>query len=175
MLNQKNKNKGLFIIFATIILLVVIDQVIKAYAENTLSGTGPVSLISGFISLTYVRNTGAVFGIFQGGTLYLSIFTSIALVAGIAYVIKAKLSLATQVSAVLIISGGLGNLIDRVFRGFVIDYIELDFISFAVFNFADCLITSGSFLLIGIMIYEIILEEKNKKAQISREQGNTIE
>ena len=61
-----------------------------------------------------------------------------------------------KISAVLIISGGLGNLIDRIFRGSVIDYIEPLFVNFAVFNFADCLVTVGAAILIVYLIYDLV-------------------
>ena len=69
-----------------------------------------------------------------------------------------------QVCAVLIVAGGLGNLIDRVLLGYVIDYIEVQFVDFAVFNFADILVTCGSFMLMGYMIYDIFREKKQAKA-----------
>ena len=62
----------------------------------------------------------------------------------------------------LVISGGLGNVIDRILYGFVVDFIEPMFIDFAVFNFADCCITVGAFMLIGYEIYELITEKKKK-------------
>ena len=61
-------------------------------------------------------------------------------------------------------SGGLGNIVDRVFRGYVIDYIEVLFVDFYIFNFADCLITVAAFLLIFYQIYLIYRDTKMKKA-----------
>ena len=67
------------------------------------------------------------------------------------------------VCVALIIAGGLGNLIDRVFRGFVVDYIEPLFIDFAIFNFADILVTCSAFVLIGWLIYEVYRDSKKEK------------
>ena len=64
----------------------------------------------------------------------------------------------------LVISGGLGNVIDRILYGFVVDFIEPLFIDFAVFNFADICITVGAFMLIGYEIYDLVKEKKTKKA-----------
>ena len=63
----------------------------------------------------------------------------------------------------MICAGGIGNIIDRIVRGFVVDYIEVLFIDFYVFNFADCLITCGAFALMGYLIYEMVQESKKEK------------
>ena len=63
------------------------------------------------------------------------------------------------------ISGGLGNIIDRIFRGYVIDYIEVLFVDFYIFYFADCLVTCAAVALIINQIYEIIIENKAKKVK----------
>ena len=79
--------------------------------------------------------------------------------------IKSKIEI---VSLILIISGGLGNLVDRALNGHVVDYIQAlpAFIDFPVFNFADCLVTVGSFLLIGFLLYDIFKEFKNSKKEL---------
>ena len=66
---------------------------------------------------------------------------------------------------ILMMSGGLGNIIDRIFRGYVIDYIEVQFMDFAVFNFADILVTCSCFVLAGWLLYEIYQESKKEKAK----------
>ena len=65
----------------------------------------------------------------------------------------------------MIVSGGIGNLIDRFFRSFVIDYIEVLFIDFPVFNFADILVTVGSFLLAFYLIYDTLKDRETKKTE----------
>ena len=69
-----------------------------------------------------------------------------------------------MIFAGMVIAGGLGNLIDRVLRGFVVDFIEVQFMDFAVFNFADILVTCASFMIIGYTIYDLIKEQREKKA-----------
>ena len=66
---------------------------------------------------------------------------------------------------IAIVSGGIGNIIDRVVRGYFVDFIEFLFVDFYVFNFADCLITVGAFLIIGYEIYDIIKDRKKKKVE----------
>ena len=74
--------------------------------------------------------------------------------------VKTKLD---YICLVMIATGGIGNIIDRIFRGYVVDYIEYLFVDFYIFNFADCLITVGAFLLIFYQIYLAIKESKEKK------------
>ncbi len=148
-----------------IAVLTAIDQIIKFFVERDLQPIHELSFIDGFIGWQYVRNTGAAFGSFSNNTVLLSVFTGIVIVAGLVFLLIGKIkSKFCQVCAVLIISGGLGNLIDRVMLGYVIDYIEVQFVNFAVFNFADILVTCGSFMLIGYMLYDIYRERKQEKA-----------
>ena len=148
-----------------IAVLTAVDQLIKFFVERDLQPVGKMSFIDGFIGWEYVRNTGAAFGAFSSNTKLLSVFTGIVIVAGIAVLLMGKIkSKFCQVCAVLIVAGGLGNLIDRVLLGYVIDYIEVQFVDFAVFNFADILVTCGSFMLMGYMIYDIFREKKQAKA-----------
>ncbi len=143
------------------------DQLIKlAVLSSSLVGGEVFELISNFLQLRYVENTGAAFSILQGKTQLLSIFSAVVMVAGIAVLfsgkIKSKILLA---SIVMIMGGGLGNLIDRVLRHFVVDYIEVLFIDFPVFNFADCFITVGEFILVFYLIWDIWCDYKKGKVQ----------
>ncbi len=148
-----------------IAVLTAADQIIKIFVERDLQPLGEMSFIDGFIGWQYVRNTGAAFGMFSSNTDLLSIFTGIALAVGLIALLSGKIKQRLyQVCAVMIISGGLGNLIDRVLRGYVVDYIEVQFVNFAVFNFADILVTCGTFLLMGYTIYDAVKEYKNEKA-----------
>lgn len=145
---------SVLISFISIAVLTAVDQVIKFVVERYLQPIGTAEFINGFIGWNYVRNTGAAFGSFSQSTTLLSIVTGIVILAGIVLIatkkIKSKFYLAC---AVMVISGGLGNLIDRVLKGYVVDFIEVQFTDFAVFNFADILVTVGA---IAIMIYVIV-------------------
>lgn len=138
------------------------DQLIKIAVLNSSLVSGEVStVIDGFLQWRYVENTGAAFSLFTGKTALLSVFTAVVLLVGFYLIfakkIKSKVALA---SIVMLMGGGLGNLIDRVFRHFVVDYIEVLFIDFPVFNFADCFVTVGEFLLVGYLIYDIVRDYK---------------
>lgn len=145
---------SVLISFISIVVLTAADQVIKFIVERYLQPVGTAEFINGFIGWNYVRNTGAAFGSFSENTTLLSVVTGVVLLIGIILIatkrIKSKFYLTC---AVMIISGGLGNLIDRIVKGYVVDFIDVQFADFAVFNFADILVTVGS---IALMIYVIV-------------------
>ena len=151
------------IAFISILILVFSDQVFKLLTVKYLLPIGSFPLLEGIIRLNYIENSGAAFGSFNNSTFVLIIATSIIMLVGLYFIfIKPFDNLFYYVTAVMIISGGLGNLIDRVFRGYVIDYIEVLFVKFAVFNFADMLVTVGCFLLAFYLVYEIVKDFKKK-------------
>lgn len=148
----------------SIAVLVAIDQLIKLLVLEYLQPIGSLPLIDGIIQLRYAENTGAAFGSFSGHTTALSVFTFVAILVGIIFLLSKKIKFGVEyVCITLVIAGGAGNLIDRVFRGFVVDYIEPLFIDFAVFNFADILVTCSAILLIIWTIYDIYREHKAEK------------
>ena len=148
---------------AAIVLATALDQGLKVLAEYTLGG-GKVLSLEPIVALRYVRNSGAAFSLFSAHTELLSIGTGILLAAGVAVLMSKKIKSGLLYTALtMIVAGGLGNLIDRVRLGYVIDYIDPLFVKFAVFNFADCLITVGAALLILWLILDTVREKKEKK------------
>lgn len=142
--------------------LVVLDQVFKVMAQNRLMPIGTYGLIEKVLQLNYVENTGAAFGSFDKSTFVLIVFTSLLLLGGAYFLFfKKPNSKILYVSLVMLLSGGVGNLIDRIFRGYVIDYIDPLFVKFAVFNFADMLVTVGAFILAIYLIVDIAKNTKN--------------
>ena len=145
------------------IILTVADQLLKLWAISSLEPVGSITVIDNIFSLTYVENRGAAWGMMAGAKWYLIIMPIIVIVAALAYLIIKKVKQPLILwSVMLIISGGLGNLIDRIFRGFVVDYLHATFIDFPVFNLADCCITIGAGLLILYVILSEIKERKYK-------------
>ncbi|MBR2027705.1 MAG: signal peptidase II [Oscillospiraceae bacterium] len=146
-----------------VVILVALDQLFKFLATQYLSITAPVVVIPNLIGLNYLHNYGAGFSILSGKVNFLIIITSIALVAVALAILMHKFdSKFEEFCFVLILAGGIGNLIDRALNGFVVDYLEFLFIEFPVFNFADILICCGVGLYI---IYTVKVEffSKNKK------------
>ena len=145
------------------------DILVKLWASNTLAEIGSIPVIEGVFHLTYAENTGAAFSIFSGMQIFLIIVTSVFILAGIYAIVSGKVKRPILVASFsLIIGGGIGNLIDRIFRGFVVDYIEVRLFDFAVFNFADCCVIIGA--VIFLLVY--IFFDKSKKEQRIREEKN---
>lgn len=128
-------------------ILAGVDQVIKYFVLRDLAPVGQVSVIDNLLSLVYVENRGIAFGMFQGMFRIFSLLT-VVLIGIFIYMIVKKTFTGKlfYIASTLIIGGGIGNLIDRVFRGFVVDYLSLSFFS-PVCNFADYCVTIGAVLL----------------------------
>ncbi|MBQ5884602.1 MAG: signal peptidase II [Clostridia bacterium] len=149
-----------------VVTLVGVDQIIKYFVIEYLKPIGVFEFIEGFIRFRYVENTGAVFGSFSTHTAVLTVVSIILLIVTIYFLISQKnKSKLVSFTLLLMISGGIGNIIDRIRLHYVVDYIEPTFINFAVFNFADCLITVGAFVLMIYLVVDIIKDEKNIKAR----------
>ncbi|OPJ56892.1 signal peptidase II [Alkalithermobacter paradoxus] len=134
-----------------ILLLILLDQITKIWALKDLSEIGSIPVIENIFHLTYVENRGAAFGIFQGKTTFLVIITACVIGYIIYYMLSNKnLDNITKISFILIISGAIGNLIDRVRLGFVVDFF--DFRVWPVFNIADICVVIGAVLLGYVII-----------------------
>lgn len=149
-------------------VLVAGDQIIKYFVDMYLKPIGSVLVLKNFLQFSYFENDGAMMGMMSGKTLTMTILAVICL-AAIAFVIfSGKIKFGVDYCCiVLMMSGGLGNIIDRIFRGYVIDYIEVLFVDFYIFNFADCLVTCAAVAIICNQIYEMIKEYKVKKEKAS--------
>lgn len=158
-------------VFSAIILclaLVGVDQAIKLIVINYLKPIQYVDFIDGFLRFRYVENTGAIFGSFSTHTVVLTVFSIILLGFTIFFLITNKnKNKLVNLCLLFMISGGIGNIIDRIRLHYVVDYIEPLFVNFAVFNFADCLITVGAFVLIFYLIYDLIKDTKKSKNTVS--------
>jgi len=134
------------------ILVVFLDQLIKYFVDKHLVYGQSLAIFNGFLQLTYVRNTGAAFSLFVGFSPYLIVVGALAAIIVIFfhYRIPPK-DLYLQTSMAFILGGSLGNLIDRVVRSFVVDYIDI--LIWPVFNIADIMINLGV-ILIAIKLFE---------------------
>lgn len=132
------------VLFIGIVLLVtVLDQVIKFFIETNIYRES-ITIIENIFSFTYLENYGAAWGIFSEESWFLTVITPILLLAIIYYLYKFKRGKYEMIICGLIVGGALGNYIDRLFRGYVVDYI--DFKVWPVFNFADICIVIGCIL-----------------------------
>lgn len=105
------------------------------------------TLIPGFIGMTYMENTGMAFGLMNGQTVLLSVITAVVVVGMLFTMKRFVLSSFTKLAFGLVLGGAVGNLIDRLFMGYVVDMFVFEFVSFAVFNVADAAVTVGALLL----------------------------
>lgn len=154
------------LIIVLIILLIIIDQVSKfciinsnVVSEDKLS----VHVIENVLDITYVENRGGAFGFGQNNTMTFIIVNLIVLGLIIRFMIVQKdmTDRRTNIALALILSGGISNLIDRIFRGFVFDFIDFSpLIRFPVFNIADILVVVGWILLV---IFILMFQMKEKK------------
>ena len=145
-----------------VIALLGVDQWTKALVANSMSEGDTISVIGNFLHITYVRNHGVAFGMFQGKLEVISIVAIVAIL-GIAYFMIKKLKpeeVLSKYAYALILSGAIGNMIDRIYRGYVVDMVDFRGIWQYVFNAADVWINVGVFLLI---LEAIILERAKKK------------
>ena len=145
------------------VVLVVLDQVLKMLAYDYLRPIDTCPLIEDVLHLTYLENRGAAFGIMQGQTWLLIWGTGLILLILILAVMIGKIpGTLPNFIVCIIIGGGVGNLIDRVYRGYVIDYIQVRFVDFAIFNFADICVVTGVILLVLYIFFHEMLSRKGK-------------
>ena len=143
---------------------VLLDQITKVAVLQNIPLHGNVRAIPGIFHFTYVENKGAAFGMLSEHRWVFMAVSIVAIAAFLFYIIKFKPQGKLLLSSMaMIIGGGIGNMIDRVLRGSVVDFIEVDFMEFAVFNVADIFVCVGC----GLMILDVILsevrEQKKKK------------
>lgn len=140
------KQKNVLFIFSITLIIILLDQLIKYLISKYMRPSQSIPLIKNFLYLTYIKNTGAGFGILKGSNTIL-IFTSLIIIGIILFyfdrIIKEK---PIHIPIALILGGAIGNLIDRLFLGYVIDFI--DFRVWPTFNLADSCITIGALWLV---------------------------
>lgn len=152
---MKNIRKKIYP-FLSLPLLTLLDQLTKAAAQNRLKGQADYPLFAGILEFSYLENTGAAFSSFLGKQGFLITLTSLVmlfLLVKYFQIPDRKRYLPIHISLLLIISGGIGNLIDRIANGYVIDFIYFVPINFPKFNVADCYVTIGMILLCVVCFF----------------------
>ena len=174
-----------------VILLVTVDQFIKKIVDTEMEFNSIKPVIPGFFSLHYVRNTGSAFSLFAEKDWGIYFLSGMSLVLGILIFVLMLIAASRSMKLIsfafcLLASGALGNLVDRVWLKYVIDYLRFDFgtYTFPIFNFADICAVVGTILLICIIIFgskyfesfwQIIFKKKEKKASENEEDNVEIE
>ena len=145
-------------IFISILLLIALDQAVKWYVVKEIPLGGMRRFIPKVVSLTYLKNSGAAFSMLENQQWFFTIITLIAMGAAFVYLYRnIKGSIWLWLGLTLIISGGIGNFIDRVRQGFVVDMFHLDFMNFAIFNVADIYLSIG----VGLLLIYLLREESH--------------
>lgn len=142
--------------FIGCVLLILLDQVTKLLALQNLKGQNPVTLIPDVFQLLYVENRGAAFGILQNRQWVFLIITVIvlaALVWALPKIPQERHFLPFTLCLCFIGAGAVGNMIDRIFRGYVVDFFYFKLIDFPVFNVADIYVTTAAVILIVLIVF----------------------
>lgn len=144
------------------LIMLVIDQYTKYIIDTNFFVTESVSIIDKFLNLTYVQNRGIAFGLFQGKLDIVTIFAVLAILAIFVNLLRnfKKIDILEKLAYTMILSGAVGNIIDRIMRGFVVDMIDFRGLWSFIFNFADVWINIGILLLI---VEYIFFNKKRRK------------
>lgn len=150
-------------------LLIAADQGIKTWATARLLPVEAMPLIPGLVEFRYVLNDGMAFSMLAGKQGLLIGVTSIMLAAVLIWLLVGKMNLLERTAWTLVFGGGIGNFIDRVLNGVVVDYINLLCMRFAVFNFADICVCVG----VGLLVLSILLDgiQQKEKAGVPSNQS----
>ena len=142
--------------FIGCLLLVVLDQFTKVLALQNLKGQEPITIIPDVFQLLYVENRGAAFGILQNKQWVFLIITAIVLAAliwALPRMSRERHFLPLRLCLCFIGAGAVGNMIDRIFRGYVVDFFYFKLIDFPVFNVADIYVTTSAIVLIFLIVF----------------------
>ncbi len=171
--------------------LIMLDQLSKAFASSNLKNSDSVTVIKGFFDLTYVENRGAAWGVLSGRISILVIITVILIPIFVFCMLriyknkelldssKLKRVSLLHFDLILLLSGAVGNFIDRIIKGYVVDFFQFTFFDFPVFNVADCYITIGAVFFIVIYMFllnddDITILFKGEKAVLEEKRDDEI-
>ena len=160
----------MFQLITTIIavILIAVDRITKNWAAQALV-SGDIAVIDKVLYFRYTENTGVAFSMFSDNRWVLVGITSVMLIVALAFFLSGKIKDKLELFALsLIIAGGVGNLIDRLSLGYVIDFIDVRIINFAIFNVADMCITIGAIL---VCIAAFAAEKREKREKESKQKA----
>ena len=147
-----------------ILLLLAVDLITKRIAAHFLYPNGTFEIIEGFFRFAYLENRGAAFGFFANSRIFLLVIRTIIISALIYYMIfkikDEQNKNIKEICIIFVISGALGNFIDSLLFGYVIDFLEFTFINFAIFNVADIFIVLGA---VTFLISDFFKNNENKE------------
>ncbi|MGN0479807.1 MAG: signal peptidase II [Hominenteromicrobium sp.] len=151
-----------FLMLFLIAVLTAIDQFLKMTVITNLKPIGSVTCIPGLLEFTYIENTGAAFGFFSGFSWVIMTLTLLLSAAILIFLFRYKHhTFLSYTACILIVAGGIGNLIDRFTFGYVVDYIHVLFFPY-VFNFADCCVVVGAIL---FAVWYLFIKDKKEQGK----------
>ena len=156
-------NRIRLLLAVIVVILVFLDQWVKQWARDNLMTAGSIPIINGLIGFRWATNAGAAFGIFQGGRWFFVVLTIIVIAVLMYYEFKTpytRMYLWIRIPMTLILAGAIGNFIDRLLHGYVVDMFQFLFINFPIFNVADILLVTGVFIYAFASIF-IIKDERD--------------
>ena len=161
----KKKTVRDYSLYASVIFVgILLDQLTKLLSSKFLSQVETVPIIKDVLHLTYVENTGAAFGMLKDHRWVFMLISTV-MIIGLSTDLFGGLAenKLYEISVAMIISGGIGNMFDRIGLGYVVDFIDFRLINFAVFNGADSFVCVGAGVLVLALVLDIIKEAKAKK------------
>ena len=153
---------------------VILDQLTKAIVVSQMALYEEVPFLPGLIRFYHTRNTGAAFSMFSDNRWVFMVFSVIAMIIMTYLLVKFHgRHWLLSVSLAAVLGGGIGNMIDRVLSGYVVDFLDFQFMKFAVFNVADIFVTCGS---VALAVYILFIEPKvEKRLQEQKEAASAAE
>ncbi len=143
------------------VLVLALDMLTKRLAVFFLEGGGSVPILQGILHFTYVENTGVAFGMLQDRRIiFITVSLAVLVVLGLYFYKTKRRDRFLKFGTALVFSGAVGNLIERVFNGYVVDFIDFRLINFPVFNVADIAVCVGAVLLLLHFLFDMSDEEK---------------
>jgi len=148
---------------------VAADQALKFWTVANLELYESAPLLPGIVELMYIQNTGGGFSLLEGHTWFLTLVTAVMMIVlAVVLVKKTYPHPLAMWTLTLVLGGGIGNLIDRVRLGYVVDMFNFQFMNYPVFNVADILVVCGA---IGFAAYYLLLDDKVQKAKAAAEKA----
>ena len=154
----------MWILYAIMLGVILLDRISKIIVISFMNLYQSIPIIPKVLNFTYVRNTGAAFSMFSGSNIILGI-VAVVIVAGAIFLLRFKKQSNRWllIYSGMIMGGAIGNVIDRFYYNYVIDFIDVQFMEFAVFNIADCFIVVGCILLAG---WIMLTDSKNSEVRL---------
>ncbi len=174
------KKRSVMVYIISVVLSIVlagIDQFTKYLAVELVKPVGSISLLkfgdTEWLNLTYCENTGMSFSLLEGQTVILIVMPILLIGLIEWYVFSGRAKRTDQIIAAAVVAGGgFGNLLDRAFQGYVVDFIDVRIINFAIFNFADICAVCGGIYFCILLIFDEVREDKEKKAKAAESAEN---